>query len=127
MKGNAAAWLDPLDRALVRLEEALNAPKNAFVRDSAIQRFEFTYEPAWKALKAFFEDRGIQVQPFPRDLFREAFQRGVIADDPLWMDSIAMRNLTSHTYNEKTAEDIYARLPALAKLYRSLRERLKKA
>ena len=42
-----------LDTALTRLEGALAQPVNEFVRDSAIQRFEFTFELFWKSLKAY--------------------------------------------------------------------------
>ena len=45
-----------LDAALTRLEGALAQPVNEFVRDSAIQRFEFTFELFWKSLKGYAEE-----------------------------------------------------------------------
>ena len=40
--------LNDLNKALLRLDEALKQPENDFVRDAAIQRFEFCFELAWK-------------------------------------------------------------------------------
>jgi hypothetical protein len=44
-----------LAAAIARLEEALALPKDAIVRDSAIQRFEISFELCWKFLKAYLE------------------------------------------------------------------------
>ena len=41
-----------------------------------------------------------------RDTIREAFSRGVIADGDTWMKMLVDRNRTSHTYNEKIANEI---------------------
>ena len=99
-----------LDTALTRLEGALVQPVNEFVRDSAIQRFEFTFELFWKSLKAYAEESGVEVYS-PRDSVRTAFQLGVIQEHPDWFRMLEDRNLTSHTYNEATAETIYSHLP----------------
>jgi nucleotidyltransferase substrate binding protein (TIGR01987 family) len=48
-----------------------------------------------------------------------------IADDALWLDMIADRNRTSHTYNEQTAEEIYRRLPAYATALAGLLDNLR--
>ena len=40
-------------KALLVLDEALAMPKNPIVRDSAIQRFEISFELCWKFLKAY--------------------------------------------------------------------------
>jgi hypothetical protein len=42
--------LSDLNQALLRLDEALKQPENEFIRDAAIQRFEFCFELAWKAI-----------------------------------------------------------------------------
>ena len=41
-----------LESAIGRLEDVLRQPYDEYMRDSAIQRFEFTFELFWKALKA---------------------------------------------------------------------------
>jgi Nucleotidyltransferase substrate binding protein like len=43
------------EKALARLDKALALPKDAIVRDSAIQRFEISFELCWKFLKAYLE------------------------------------------------------------------------
>ena len=99
-----------LGLALARLDHALAQPANEFVRDSAIQRFEFTFELFWKSLKAYAEESGVEAFS-PRDSLRAAFQSGVIQESPEWFCMLEDRNLTSHTYNEATADTIYSHLP----------------
>lgn len=106
-----------LDAACARLEHALNQPVNEFVRDSAIQRFEFTFELLWKSLKAYAEESGVEAYS-PRDTFRTAFQLGLLREDRPWLQMLEDRNLTSHTYNEVTAETIYSHLPAYLRIIR---------
>ena len=48
-----------LETALSRLEKALARPVDEFVRDSAIQRFEFTFELLWKSVKTYAEEAGV--------------------------------------------------------------------
>ncbi len=47
-----SAQLEDLVVATRRLHEAASQPKNEFLRDSTIQRFEFTFELAWKVMKS---------------------------------------------------------------------------
>jgi nucleotidyltransferase substrate binding protein (TIGR01987 family) len=113
-----------LEKATAKLKEAPGRPKNEFIRDSAIQRFEFTYELVWKTLKAHLESKGT-IAYSPRDNLREAFQQGMIDGNPLWLKTIELRNLTTHTYNEAIAEMIYKTLPRVLALYQGLLEKLK--
>lgn len=39
----------------------------------------------------------------PRDVFKQAFQSGVVLEGHVWMDALDDRNLTPHTYNEETS------------------------
>ncbi|TKB87799.1 MAG: nucleotidyltransferase [Nitrospira sp.] len=103
--------------ALTRLEGALAQPVNEFVRDSAIQRFEFTFELFWKSLKGYAEESGVEAYS-PRDSLRTAFQLGVIQENSDWFQMLQDRNLTSHTYNEVTAETIYSHLSSYLLLIR---------
>ena len=97
--------------ALDRLKEVLAEPENDVTRDAAIKRFEFTFELFWKSLKAYAEESGLEAYS-PRDSMRTAFQLRLIQEHPDWLRMIEGRNLTSHTYNEVTAETIYAHLPS---------------
>jgi nucleotidyltransferase substrate binding protein (TIGR01987 family) len=112
-----------LDAALIRFEGALTQPVNEFVRDSAIQRFEFTFELFWKSLKAYAEESGVEAFS-PKDSVRTAFQLGVIPDHPDWFQMLEDRNLTSHTYNEARAEAIYSHLPTYLRLIRQAQAEL---
>ena len=46
--------INPLENAVKSLERSLKQEKNEFTRDSTIQRFEYTFELAWKTLKRYF-------------------------------------------------------------------------
>ena len=81
-------------------------PLSRLEKQGAIQAFEFTHELAWKSLKDFLQARGNQELFGSRDVTREAFKLGLIEDGQNWMEMIKSRNLTSHTYDEATAEDI---------------------
>ena len=104
--------------AVARLEHALSLPKDDIVRDSAIQRFEISFELCWKYLKAFLEEEHNTVCTSPRTCFRAAFKNGVLDNDPFWIDLTALRNYTVHTYSENLADYVYARLPEAARRFR---------
>jgi len=98
-------------KALFRLKEALEEDtSNPLLYDAVIQRFEFTYELAWKLLKAYLELEGISDVNTPRKVFKEAFSAGLIGDGDVWISMIEDRNLTVHTYDEKIAQQIYLRV-----------------
>lgn len=71
-----------------------------------IQSFEFTHELAWKMLKDYLEYQGITNIVGSRDASRVAFQNTLIQDGEVWMQMIAARNQTSHTYNIKVAQAV---------------------
>ena len=108
------------EKALIKLEKALNASKNEFVRDSAIQRFEFTLDLSWKMLKAYIEETKGVICHSPKDCFREAYRQKIIQYDDRWIHLVDLRNETVHTYNEDLAEMIYKELPAALILFKSL-------
>jgi nucleotidyltransferase substrate binding protein (TIGR01987 family) len=97
-------------QALDSLRRALLQPKDEFLRDSVIQRFEFTYELAWKALKRYLEQEegseNIDAMP-RRDLFRLAAEKGLLKDPVIWFAYHRARNETVHTYQEAKAEEVY--------------------
>jgi nucleotidyltransferase substrate binding protein (TIGR01987 family) len=108
------------ERVTARLDEALALPKDAIVRDSAIQRFEISFELCWKFLKAYLEEEHNVSCTSPRTCFRAAFRNGVIEDDPFWIDLTILRNYTVHTYNEQLADYVYDRLPEAVRRFRAL-------
>lgn len=112
-------------RAVGRVEEILREPKGAVARDAAIQRFEFTFDLAWKALKAYLEDRLKVRCASPKACFREAYTQGVIAYENRWVDMADDRNKTAHMYKEEIAEIVYARLPGHLTLFQNLLGKLR--
>ena len=96
-------------KALDRLEEALAEPPSPLVRDACIQRFEFSFELGWKAIKESLKQQGLECQS-PKSCLREAFRQGWIDDENAGIVLLDDRNLTSHTYDEELAEVIYKRL-----------------
>lgn len=100
-------WED-YHKALHRLEIALTKTldEDDLYLDATIQRFEFTFELAWKLMKAVLEYEGIETTS-PRSSIREAWKQHLINDAEKWLDMQVKRNLSSHTYNEETAQDIY--------------------
>lgn len=98
-------------QALEALRRATLEPKNEFLRDSVIQRFEFTYELAWKALKRYLEqEEGSEnIDALPRrDLFRLAAEKALLNDPVVWFGYHRARNETVDTYQEAKAEEVYA-------------------
>lgn len=103
--------LSPYRQALEALQRALGQPKNEYLRDSVIQRFEFTYELAWKALKRYLEqEEGAENVDIlqRRDLYRMAAEKGLISDPVTWFGYHRARNETVHTYQEAKGDEVYA-------------------
>lgn len=72
-----------------------------------IQAFEFTHELAWNTLKDFLDSHGSTTVLYgSKDATREAFAKGLVAHGDEWMAMIQARNRSSHTYNQKTADDL---------------------
>lgn len=105
------AIIQQFEQALERLKDALKQEKNEFMRDSCIQRFEFTFDLAWKAMKAHLSEKDGILCSSPKKCIREAYKQGLIDYEKIWLDLTDARNLTSHSYNQETADEIYAMLP----------------
>jgi nucleotidyltransferase substrate binding protein (TIGR01987 family) len=97
-------------KALQQLQEAveLSAQRKLtkLEKQGVIQAFEFTHELAWNVLKDYLQHQGNQNIRGSRDATREAFKVALIGDGEQWMAMIQSRNLSSHTYDEQTAEKL---------------------
>ncbi len=102
--------LNHFNQAFARMQSAVALAAERDLSDleqqGLIQGFEYTHELAWKTLKDFLEHRGTEALYGSKDVTRQAFRLGLIEDGDIWMDMIRDRNLTSHTYNEETAQEI---------------------
>jgi nucleotidyltransferase substrate binding protein (TIGR01987 family) len=96
------------EKALARFKEALEQPENDFIRDSIVQRFEFTFEAAWKAMYRWLRARGNDVDEEAYEVVPAAFKRRLITDEKDWGEMRKCRNKTSHTYDESTAIEVAA-------------------
>lgn len=93
-----------------------------------IQFFKMTFELAWKVLKDYLESQGYIVKS-PRETIKQAFQIGLLDNGHVWIDALANRNLTIHTYDEKLADKMSKEIielyfPELKKMYDRLLEEL---
>lgn len=93
-------------RALNRLHEAAALEENDIIRDSLIQRFEFTFELAWKALFYWLRDEEEKVPEMVRPVLQAAFRCGLLESPELWERLKDCRNETSHTYDEEKAREV---------------------
>lgn len=97
-------------KALKQLEEAVELTKERKLsnleKQGLVQVYEFTQELSWKVLKDFMQSRGTEDLYGSKDVVREAFKIGLIENGDIWMEMIKSRNLTSHTYDEATIEEI---------------------
>lgn len=87
------------------MNDALSREIDEFIRDSIIQRFEFTFELLWKTIKRVGEFELLECQS-PKTCFSLAFRLGVIVEEAVFLDMLACRNLTSHTYEEENADTV---------------------
>lgn len=104
--------LASLDRAMAR---SVSAPEDEELRDACIQRFEYSYELAWKMLKRRLEmdvpsPQEVDAMSY-RTLIRVGAEMGFINDVSAWFLYRDQRNKTAHTYNEDTAREVYAVIP----------------
>lgn len=110
-----------------RLTEAVQQTESEIIRDATIQRFEFSFEAVWKALKLYLEHQGHECGG-PRPTLRKAFAEGIIPSEEeaeAWFQMLEDRNLTSHAYDEALATRIYGHIvrnhaPLLAEMARRI-------
>jgi nucleotidyltransferase substrate binding protein (TIGR01987 family) len=127
---NAQLNIDALGKALSRLDESLSFDlSQPLVVDACIQRFEFCIELTWKTLKKCLAVEGIEANT-PRESVQLAYSVNWINDETAWLSMLKDRNLTSHSYKEDLALEIYHRLPthfeAMHSLYLLLNSRFQK-
>ena len=91
-----------------------------YLRESMIQRFEYTTDCFWKYLNLYLE-KVIEIPSEingPKHVIRTACKAKLICeeDTKILLDMIGCRNKTSHIYNEDVAELICDNIPEFYKL-----------
>jgi len=107
------------DDILSRWGEVLNQPESDIVRDSAILRFELTYEVAWKLVQLLAREEGYEVNS-PRQAFQRAFTMGWVTDEEVWADIVQARNTAVHVYRQEYAQALYRKLRKFHKAFKEL-------
>ena len=97
-------------KALAKLEEVVTGKDlvnlSELEKEGLIQRFEYTFELAWKTLQDLLENMGYQDIKGPNPVLEQSLKDGYIANEKGWRDMKKSREATSHTYNSDTAEEI---------------------
>ncbi|MBI5230325.1 MAG: nucleotidyltransferase substrate binding protein [Candidatus Magasanikbacteria bacterium] len=112
--------LGAFKKALMTPKEALDAynPENVetFVRDAAIQRFEYSFELCWKACKVFLFERFGTNAPSPKECFRALRVHELVSDveTETLLQMVDDHNTTTHTYDEAFARQL---LESIEKYY----------
>jgi nucleotidyltransferase substrate binding protein (TIGR01987 family) len=101
-------------KALVIVKNAVELAASRELSDlekqGVIQGFEFTFELAWNVIKDYLEDQGIIGIIGSKGAVRQAYNKGLVEDGQIWMDMVEARNISSHTYDEETAEKLMKRI-----------------
>ncbi|MDH8679256.1 HI0074 family nucleotidyltransferase substrate-binding subunit [Fusibacter bizertensis] len=89
------------DKAFQQLTFAINLFDSLSIleKEGLIQRFEYTFELAWKTIKDYLEANDVNAK-FPREVIKEGFHFEIIDDGDVWMDMLEKRNLLANTYDE---------------------------
>ncbi len=116
--------LRPLSDALKTLEDALIQHRDDLTRDGCIQRFEYTFELAWKTLKKYLEMNSNIREDNLKNIFREAGKQGLIESVEQWFQFQVARNKTSHIYSHKVAAEVFEQTKQFAPTCRKLVQKL---
>ena len=126
-------YIASLERAIDRLDEGLRRylldPGDLLVRDGLIQRFEFSFDLAHKALRrcltlATTDAKAVEAMEMS-ELIDLAHAQGVVPGDwPLWRVWHDLRAHTGHLDDEPMGPDVVAAIPRFLDELRYLQGRL---
>ncbi len=83
--------------------------QDRLAQEGLIQRFEYTFELAWKCLQDILQERGYDSIRGPKPVLEQSFQDGLLSDGVIWMEMLRARNEASHLYDEKVFREIYSK------------------
>ena len=69
--------------------------------EGLVQRFEYTFELAWKVLQDLLIFKGYEFMLGPNGTMKMAFEDGLISDHDSWRKMAKSRNTLSHVYDEE--------------------------
>lgn len=107
MENSAIRWNERFEHysdALNTLASAALSYKdlNELEKDGLIQRFEFTFELAWKTMQNYLFHTGYVGLSGPRNVIKQMGQDGMI-DPYIWYEMMEVRNSLNHIYDEESS------------------------
>lgn len=126
-------WIQRFDnfsRACARILSVTNGERSAaelseLEQEGLIQRFEYTFELAWKTMQDYLRYLGFDFQPGPNSTIKQAFDNGIINDHEGWRNLANARIVTAHTYDEADALEVVEGIfECYARLFEDLRQYL---
>ena len=99
--------IEPLIKAFEKFEQFRKNNNTEQERAGTIQAFEYCFELSWKIMQKLLKERG-RIANSPRETFRMAALEGFIDDPEIWFLFIKKRNITVHTYNQTSADEVIA-------------------
>ncbi|MBR0574426.1 MULTISPECIES: nucleotidyltransferase substrate binding protein [Pasteurellaceae] len=120
--------LENFEKAFLQLQKAVSRADELddLSKEGLIQRFEYTFELAWKTLKDYLESEG-EITTSPRQVLKQAFKMNLLDNGELWITMLDKRNLMAHTYNEDYFKQVFESIvnqyfEQIEKLYIQLKE-----
>lgn len=75
-------------------------------QEGLVQRFEYTFELAWKTLQDLLNYKGYEFMSGPNGTLKMAFEDGLITDHEGWRKMAKSRNTLSHVYDDEEVRAI---------------------
>ncbi len=102
---------DNYKRAFSLLREALELKSekglSALEEEGVIQRFEYTWELAWKTLKDYLQNEGVVLDKItPKTVIVKAIEAKIITNREEWMKALDDRNKISHVYDNNVFKEV---------------------
>jgi len=108
--------LSTLDELIQQMQEIDSSHKYyKTLRDSMIQRFEYSIDAFWKILKSYLEVKHGLIPPAsPKGILKMALDLRIFSNNDYanLVRMIEDRNLTSHAYNSDLAQRISEAIPS---------------
>jgi len=95
--------LESLKDALDMHKTEIDQKRQLAFRDTAIQRFEYCIELAWKVSMKHLGSSTAAAKPAIREMARN----NLINNPELWLTFVDARNMTSHSYDNQVAEKVF--------------------
>lgn len=96
------------------------------MQNGRAQKFEYTTELCWKAIKFFLKEKDGVDEASPKKIIKAYYLGGYTTEDDylLLLEAVEDRNRLSHIYDVETFNAIIARLPGYADLFERVNAQL---